>query len=76
MNLDKESPLQAFVFLLLRQPALTQEHVNLLRVHIQHLHLVQVPVGPYHGVVVTNSDLKHLTQVDRFNGEFVHLETK
>lgn len=75
-NLYKEGPLYALVLSLGRQPALTQEHVHLFCFQIQYFHLVQVPIGPHHGVVMTDANLKHLAQVHSLNSELIHLRNK
>lgn len=73
-DLDEERPVYSFVLFLFRQPAFTQEHVNFLRVHILHLHLVEVPIRTDHGVVVANTDLEDLSQVHSLDCKLVHLK--
>ncbi|TNN31452.1 hypothetical protein EYF80_058397 [Liparis tanakae] len=56
-----------------QEPTFTQEEVDLLRIHVDHLHLVQVPVGAHHAVIMADLDPEHLPQVNGFYGELIHL---
>lgn len=71
--LDIEDSINETVLPLPRQPAFAKEEEDLLRVLIHHLHLVQVPVGAHHAVVVAYFDLVHLSKVNRLYGELIHL---
>lgn len=75
-DLHEEGPIYAFVLFLGRQPALAQEHVHFFHFHIQHLHLVQVPVSANQRVVVTDAYFKHLSQVYSLDGELIYLRGK
>lgn len=75
-DLNVEDPVDPSVLALAREPSLTQEQKHLFRVLIQHFHLLQVPVGTQHAVVVTNTDLEHLTQIHSLQSKRVHLTNK
>lgn len=68
-----EDSINATVLPLPGKPALAQEEEDLLRVLVHHLHLVQVPVGAHHAIVVAYFDLVHLSEVNRLYGELIHL---
>lgn len=71
--LDIEDSLNASVLPLPGEPAFTQEEEDLLRVHVKHLHLVQVPVGTHHAVIMPDFYLENLSEVDRLYSELIHL---
>ena len=71
--LDVEDSHDASVLPLPRQPTLTQEEEDLLRVHVNHLHLVQVPVSARHAVVMADFYLEYLSKVNCLNSKFIHL---
>lgn len=75
-HLDKERSFDLLVFFLFGEPAFTQEHINLLRLHVHHLHLIQIPVCSQPRVIVTDSDLKHLTEIHRLNAELINLHRR